>query len=346
MTDWRPDVLGDEFECTDLNLGEENGAPLVATLVRALPRPLSFWDRLWKHTRMLEDVDVLYVHGWNDYFFQKSLARFYTERGARFFAIDLRRYGRSLREGDDPGYVDDLSDYFVEIDLALSLIQGAQAPHTDEVPHGAQQRRLLLLGHSTGGLVVSLWADKNRGRADALMLNSPWLELQISSVARKALAPVMGLRAKLSPKDLALPQLDLGFYSHALRNSCTEEELAIINRQWRPDQAPQVRTGWLSAIIVGQSTLNEGIDVGAPVCVLLSQRSHFGLSWDDEMSHTDTVLEVGSVARSSLKLGSSVTIERIDGAVHDVFLSSPEPRKEAFDRMERWLRGWNAAVRP
>ena len=36
---------------------------------------------------LLEDVDVLYVHGWSDYFFQRRLARVFTSRGARFFLL-------------------------------------------------------------------------------------------------------------------------------------------------------------------------------------------------------------------------------------------------------------------
>ncbi|NLB47905.1 MAG: alpha/beta hydrolase, partial [Microbacteriaceae bacterium] len=66
-------------------------------------------------------------------------------------------------------------------------------------------------------LVLSLWAGRHSGVADALLLNSPWLELQLSSVARKTLAPVVGIRAKLSPHVVALPQIDLGFYWQALR---------------------------------------------------------------------------------------------------------------------------------
>ena len=123
MIEWREDVLGDEFECTDLDLGEDDEGPLAATLVRALPAERSWWQRLVGRTRMLEDVDVLYVHGWSDYFFQKHLARFYTDRGARFFALDLRKYGRSLREGQTHGYIDHLSDYDTEIDLALEIIR-------------------------------------------------------------------------------------------------------------------------------------------------------------------------------------------------------------------------------
>lgn len=344
MTQWRSDVLGEEFECTDIELGEDSEGPLVATLVRALPTPLGFWNRTLGRTRELENCDVLYVHGWSDYFFQKELARFFTSRGARFFALDLRKYGRSLRPGQTFGYIERLEDYDPEIDAAIEIIRDSE--NSSAVTNGAAmgQRKLVLLGHSTGGLVLSLWADRHRGAADALMLNSPWLELQISGAARRAIAAMINLHARYSPHEVTLPQLDLGFYAQAQLANNRSEDAAAVNLAWRPEHAMPVRAGWLKAIIAGHDRIAAGIDVGMPVCMLLSARSEFGLSWNDAMLRADTVLDVDAVARASLRLGASVTIERIDGALHDVFLSEPGARAEAYHRMERWLRGWHAVL--
>lgn len=104
-----------------------------------------------------------------------------------------------------------------------------------------------------------------------------------------------------------------------------------------------VRAGWLSAILAGHARVDAGLEVGAPSCVLLSARSLFGLNWREEMTRCDTVLDLDGVASAALRLGRSVTVERIDGALHDVFLSAPDARAEAYRRLERWLRGWSAA---
>lgn len=339
MTIWRSDVLGDEFECTDIDLGEDHEGPLVATLVRALPVGLGFWDQLRGKERAFESLDVLYVHGWSDYFFQKELARFFTAQGARFFALDLRKYGRSLRDGQAFGYTEDLSDYDTEIDAAIGIIRG-EVVTTSVVP----QRKLLLLGHSTGGLVLSLWADRHRGVADALLLNSPWLELQLSGAVKRAIVPMINFRARHQPLEVAVPQIDLGFYAMAQRASCTPEELAQVNPSWRPPQTMPVRGGWLKAIVDGHERISAGIEVGVPACVLLSARSEFGITWSLDMERADTVLDVEAVAKAALRLGSSVTVERLDGALHDVFLSMPEVRAEAYRRMGSWLTGWQAAT--
>ena len=120
----------------------------------------------WERRRgAASGADVLYVHGWSDYFFNPELARFWTDAGARFFALDLRKYGRSLRPGQTPGYITNLADYDADIEAALAAMG-----HGAMDPIGASARPLILLGHSTGGLTLSLWAARNPGRAAALVL--------------------------------------------------------------------------------------------------------------------------------------------------------------------------------
>jgi len=326
-------VLGHGFERLTLDLGEEYGAPVVATLVRALPSKGRLRAVLGD-SRPLADVDVLYVHGWSDYFFQRRLARFFTDRGARFFAVDLRRYGRSLRPDQTPGYVTDLETYDADIAAALA----AMGRPLDDRPHS---RRLALLGHSTGGLILSLWAHRHPGVASALILNSPWLEFQLSGITRAAVAPLVGLQARMRPLDVA-PQVDLGFYSRAQAESADPDDPVEIDTTWRPEHSWPVHAGWLNAILEGHRRVAGGLAIDAPVCVLLSRRSVPPTRWTDELTRADTVLVVDDIARASLRLGSSVTVERIEGALHDVFLSRPTARRDAYARIDRWIGGFLA----
>ncbi|MFK4761898.1 alpha/beta hydrolase [Microbacterium sp. ZW T5_45] len=334
MADWVPDVLGDEFEQLTLDLGADDEGPVVATLVRALPAPPSWWDRLSGRTRPLDDVDVLYVHGWSDYFFQKRLARFWTSRGARFFALDLRKYGRSLREGQTPGYITDLATY--DEDIAAARAAMAETA-------GVLGRRLVLLGHSTGGLTLSLWASRHPGEASAVILNSPWLEFQVASV-RPLITPVAELQARWAPREVA-PQVDLGFYTRAQAEVADPDDPMTVDLAWRPAQTMAVHAGWFHAIIKGHNAVAAGLSIDAPVCVLLSTRSATPTRWSDDLTRADTVLVVDDIARAALKLGPSVTVERIDGALHDVFLSRREARSEAYARLGRWVTGWAAVGR-
>src|SRR5262245_425016 len=87
---------------------------------------------------------VLYVHGFTDYFFQTHLADFYAARGWDFYALDLRKYGRSLRPHQTPNFVRDIAEYYPELDAAAEQIR-ADGHDT-----------LLVNAHSTGGLVTAL----------------------------------------------------------------------------------------------------------------------------------------------------------------------------------------------
>ncbi|WP_159499110.1 alpha/beta hydrolase [Microbacterium sp. 18062] len=316
---WVPDLLGEGFEQLTLPLtlaGEHS--PLVATLVRHLPRPVVAW------TRPLREVDVLYVHGWSDYFFQRELARFWTGLGARFYALDLHRYGRSTRPGEAPGYADSLDEYDEDIALALDAMRTFER----------SGRRLVLLGHSTGGLTLTLWTARHPGRADALVLNSPWLELQIGALARQAIAPLVSARARFQPFGQH-PVVDLGFYTRA------QTELGVIptpeyRPDWRPAQGFPTHPGWFHAVLTGQAQIAAGTDVGCPALVLLSTRSTPPVRWLPGMTETDSVLVVDEIARAALRIGPLVTVARIDGAIHDVILSAPEPRAHAYAVMRDW----------
>jgi len=331
MADWIPDVLGEEFEQLTLELGEDDEGRVVATLVRALPPERGLVDRFRRRHRVLDDVDVLYVHGWSDYFFQKRLARFWTARGARFFALDLRKYGRSLREGQTPGYVADLATYDDDIAAALSAMGRGEG----------STRRLVLLGHSTGGLTLSLWASRHPEHADAVILNSPWLEFQVAG-ARPLLTPMAELQARWAPRETA-PQVDLGFYTRAQQEVADPEDPMEVNLQWRPVQTMAVHAGWFHAILRGHAAVAAGLSIPAPVCVLLSARSATPTRWSDDLTRADSVLVVEDIARAALRLGPSVTVERIDGALHDVFLSRHDARERAYRVLDRCVTGWAAA---
>ncbi|KRE30002.1 alpha/beta hydrolase [Agromyces sp. Soil535] len=323
---WRPDVLGDGFEQLTLPLGSDDEGEVVATLVRHRPG-----FRLRFTRGAASGADVLYVHGWSDYFFNPELARYWSDAGARFFALDLRKYGRSLRPGQTPGYITNLADYDADIEAALAAMgHGA----TDAA---AFARPLILLGHSTGGLTLSLWAARNPGRAAALVLNSPWLEFQMSRVGREALAPVIAWGAKVNPMG-PMPNVDLGFYTRSVAKEQDGEW--EYSHEWRPDRGFVTHPAWLTAILAGHATVAAGIDVGAPVLTLLSARSTIQPQWDPAMLTTDIVLVVDDIAKRVLKLAPQVSVARIDGALHDVFLSREPARAGAYASITRWLRGY------
>jgi len=51
------------------------------------------------------------------------------------------------------------------------------------------------------------------------------------------------------------------------------------------------------------------------------------------------VLVVDDIARAATRIAATVTIARIDGALHDVFLSAAHARAEAADRLVSFVSG-------
>jgi alpha-beta hydrolase superfamily lysophospholipase len=313
---WTPDILGAPFEQLTLELGEDTQGPVVATLVRSVPHRISAL------AAPLRDVDVLYVHGWSDYFFQKDLARFWNRLGSRFYALDLRKYGRSIRPGQTPGYVASLDDYDADIDAAL-----------DEMRTRGLTRRIVLMGHSTGGLTISLWAARHAGGAAAVVLNSPWLELQTGAIGRQAIAPLVAARARFDPLG-SHPVVDLGFYTRAQRELGTLPESPD---GWRPERGFPTHPGWLAAVMAGHARVAAGLGIDVPVFTLLSTGFTSPLQWAPTMTTTDSVLVVDDIARAATRLGDRVSIARIPDAIHDVFLSGPGARDAAYGALHDWL---------
>ena len=315
---WAPDVLGPDYEALTLDLGDDDEGPVVATLVHYRP-PM---DEVRRPARV-----VLYVHGWSDYFFQTELAEYWHDHGAAFYALDLRKFGRSLRPHQTPGYVDSLTEYDDDLAAALAEIRRA---------HGARSR-VTFMGHSTGGLIGALWANRNPGQLCALVLNSPWLELQGSAVLRNVSTPAITQLARFQPKT-AMPNIDAGFYARTI--DATADGEWTYNPAWRPTPSFPVRAGWLRAIIAGHAEVARGLAIDVPILTLASTRSYISPRWNAAMRSADMVLDVEVIVRRAVQLGRAVTVIRIEGGLHDLSLSPPPVRTRFYAEITRWTIGY------
>jgi alpha-beta hydrolase superfamily lysophospholipase len=314
METFRTDVLGEPFTAETIDVGDDNEGPVVATLVkRAAPSPTP--------------RAVLYLHGFSDYFFHVHVAELFNELGYDFYALDLRKYGRSLLSHQTHGFCTDLTDYYPELDAAHARI-------TERDGHDV----VVVVAHSTGGLIAPLWADarrrEGRAMADAFVLNSPWLDLQGSLLLRTIGTRAIDELGAWLPYQV-VPRSVTEIYTEALHADRQGEwhyDLTL-----KPATGLPIRAGWLRAVRRGHRRLHRGIDVGAPVLVLASKRTSFSEEWSDDVASSDIVLDVEQIAGWAHRLGSHVTIARLDGAIHDVFLSGKDTREEAFEISRCWL---------
>lgn len=305
-----PDVLGEPYLAETIALPPDEEGPVVATLV--LRRAAEPTGRA-----------VLHVHGFCDYFFQTEYAEWWNDRGYDFYAVDLRKYGRSLRPHQTPNYVTDLRQHFPELDAALHRV--VERDGHDHV---------VISAHSTGGLISSLWANERRPDIAGMVLNSPWLDMQggaaIRGIGTRAIKQI-GAR---QPQRV-IPRTVGGHYGRSLHVEHDGEWM--FNTEWKPLDSFPVTFGWLRAIRLGHDEVHSGLEVGCPALVLSSA----GTRWPKEMGEDahgfDIVLEVPQIRQWATALGSRVTYVAIDGARHDVVLSRPEPRATAYAELDRWL---------
>jgi alpha-beta hydrolase superfamily lysophospholipase len=320
---WDRDLL-DGYVSTEIPLpdaqrmpGEPDDVEVVATLVRP--------DEPSRSRRA-----ALYVHGWNDYFFQTHLADHWGGLGFDFYALDLRRYGRSLRRGHVHGFTTDLGEYDQELDAATDLI-------------AADHDELVVIGHSTGGLITSLWTARRPGRVSALVLNSPWLDLQGSALVRAIGAPVIDALGARSPTAV-LRAPDPGHYARTLHRSLEGEWDYDLDIKLSP--GPPIRVGWLRAVIQGQRRVAGGLGIEVPVLVLASARTSFARRWSEDLRVVDTVLDVEQIAARAVRLGRSVTVVRVEEGLHDLVLSAPSVRDQVLAEMSRFVRGYVLPASP
>jgi alpha-beta hydrolase superfamily lysophospholipase len=325
VTGWVPDVLPGYWQRT-IALGSDPAGEgdIVATLVR-------------RGERTGAEHAVLAVHGYTDYFFNTALADHFADRGFAFYALDLQKCGRSRRDGQTPHFITDLAHYDAELEHALSAIREPARPGRPGRPPS-----VLVYGHSSGGLIVSLWLDRLRRRdptahagVGGLVLNSPFLDLRGPVVLRlSATSALIAGLSRVRSKGVVRGPTEGGYGTTLHRDYHGEFDY---NLQWKPLGGFPITFGWLHAIRRGQVRLHRGLDVGVPNLILRSDHTVRESSEPASMQCGDAVLDVTQIARWAGCIGNRTTIVPVPDAKHDVFLSLVKPRQLAYRELNLWL---------
>ncbi len=310
-TVWSSDVALPGFEAATLHFPDDYEGPVVATLVRrkaAMPTRRAF----------------LHVHGFVDYFFQAHLAEQCNAHGFNFYALDLRKYGRSLLPKQHPNFCKNITEYYADITAAIKIITGEE-----------DNTYLAVSGHSTGGLIMSLYAAEGaeKARVDALFLNSPFFDFNLSPPLKAATA-IAAQIGTLSPF-MSLPEALSPLYAQSLHKDHYGEWQ--FDTRWKPIKGFPACFGWLHAIRTAQARLRKGLAITCPVLGMHSDKSIYGKKWDESFHTGDAVLSVDHIKRNSLHLGSNVTLVEIKDGLHDLTLSRQDVRNKVFEELFAWL---------
>lgn len=302
--------LNTDFEFENISLESEDDGVLCATLIKS---------KLNNKNKKA----VLYVHGYIDYFFHPHVADKFHEYGFDFYAIDLRRYGRSLQEGNKPNFCSHINEYFEEIDIAIDRIK-------------KNNENIYLLGHSTGGLIGASYMNEGRNKQHikGLILNSPFLDMNQSSILTEVMYSVVKTMSWLFPKGFSNKGLSPIYAESVHRQFKGEWDF---NLKWKPTAGYPVYFKWFTAIVEAQKKLVNS-DIKVPVLLMHSNESLKPKKHFKEVFVKDTVLDVEDMKRIGPSLGSDVKMVSVKDGMHDLFLSAKGVRKNAFKEMFAWLR--------
>jgi alpha-beta hydrolase superfamily lysophospholipase len=308
---WSADTLLPGFEARTLHFPEDYDGPVQATLVRRMASTPT--------TRA-----VLYVHGFIDYFFQAHLAEEFNSHSYNFYALDLRKYGRSMGGARHPNYCRDIREYYPEITAAIGVISEEDGNDF-----------MVLNGHSTGGLITSLYAAEGSRRDEikALVLNSPFFDFNVAPSVKAVSGIIAGLGALAPFASISGGVSDLYPKSiHKDYNGEWDFDLIL-----KPVKGFPAYLGWLRAIRSAHSRVRRGLAISCPVLVLHSDKSVYGKEWSEDFHEGDAVLNVAHIREGGRHLGPKVTEVEIKGGLHDLTLSRKDVREHAFAEMFDWL---------
>lgn len=312
---YHTDILGDGYQQLTLHFPDDYDGPVVATLIR-------------KKAATPTRKAVLYIHGFIDYFFQTEMAEQFNRHAYDFYALDLRKYGRSKRAHQVLFSVHDLHEYDAEINEALRVI--AEEGHDSVV----------LAGHSTGGLITTLYAAHypHHPLIKALWLNSPFYDFNLNLLKKRLGLPIISKIGQYFPR-VRIPSGLNPLYVSSLHRAFHGEW--DFNLLWKPKSYPAVALGFIHAIYEAQKELQQGVFFNIPVLVMHAHRTRSPKKWSIQAQNSDIILDVQDIERLANKLQGDVNVMTIHNGVHDLVLSAPAVREWVYEQLFSWLQSKN-----
>lgn len=318
-TSWHADIL-QGYEARYVNQGDEFDGPCRSTIVRL---------KCEKQSRR----GFLYIHGFNDYFFQSEMGQRFVDSGYHFYAVDLRRYGRSKEPWQYPYNIRDARKYYEDIDSALAQMR---RDGIDDITLG---------GHSTGGLIVTAYGiDKSDAvEVDRIVTDSPFYAWNFNATYRHILIPTVRNLSSII-KNVKIPQGHCDGYAYSLLKEFDGEW--SYNTDWKMIYSPPVTFSWVGQI---QSTQNKvkkhGDKLRVPLLVMHSSRKIDGCNYTPEFQYGDAVLDPEMIQDVALRLRKvsrlPVEICVIDSGLHDLILSKLPHRDAAYDSIFAFIRKYS-----
>ena len=268
---------------------------------------------------------IIYIHGYIDYFFHPHVAERFIQNEFDFYALDLRKYGRSLLSYQRENYCKSITEYFEEISLVINQIY--EKGNSD----------IYLFGHSTGGLVAANYANfgEEKDKVSGLILNSPFLDFYEGEFKKNIILAACNTLTLFSDYAYINNMLSSVYVQSIHKKYKGEWDF---NLKWKYTQGFPTYFKWVLAIHEAHERLRKYSNLQIPVLVMHSSASTKLSKFSEEAYRKDIVLDVEDIKTRGANLGSKVTLLEVENAMHDIFLSPKAVREQAFKDMLEWLK--------
>lgn len=260
---------------------------------------------------------LLWIDGLNASFIHYHVTR---KLNIDVIALDLKRCGRSKKGDDVPHYTSDFRKYIKYIDYVVDNFCG----HYDEI---------ILYGHSTGGLIVTLYgAYLNMSKrsnikiilnAPLFKINKPWYILFILKYIIYYIGRLACFLDKLFGTRFGLIKLDRG--NDINWYVMMKHKLYYVNGFLSSIYNLPVRLGFVTNVIKYHNLLHKGkLKIECPVLIIHSNRSGLGGEGNKCMCVSDNILNIDHIKKYSkiIEHSNNVKIVEIVDGCHDVLLSN------------------------
>ena len=269
---------------------------------------------------------VLYIHGFNDYFFNKEFAANFLNQGYSFFAIDLHNHGKNMTPNSKRYYFTDVKEFYPEINQVVDIIKNEY-----------KIENITLYGISQGGLIAALYENDNK-RVNQLILDSPFFDFNFNWFLENLGLPIVAKLGTFFPT-FVLKSDEVNVFGKTIHKDFDGEWDIDMNLKSITTNAP-IYLGWINAVYQAQQRLQNGLDIKIPSLVLYSNKSTNEQSNKKYLHTTDIVLDVKDMNKYSSMLSkdkSLITKEEIPNAMHGILISPKPIRQGAYKKIFNWL---------
>ncbi|MXV38875.1 alpha/beta fold hydrolase [Flavobacteriaceae bacterium Ap0902] len=308
---YEKDILGDRFKALTLEFPDDYEGKVIATLIK-------------RESEIQTTKAILYIHGFNDYYFQKELALWFNANHFDFYAIDLRKYGRSWLPHQKLNNVRNLKEYDAEIRKSIQIM--LQEDH-DEI---------IMMGHSTGGLILTNFVSRyNNPAIKGIILNSPFYDFNLNGWVKHIAIPLGDKLGTLFPNI----KTGGGFnelYGKGLHKDYEGEWK--YNLIWKPNVPPKVNLGFIHAIKSAQDEVRKGIESPYPFLIMHADKSTYPKEMNQDVFTSDIILNVAHIKEGGENIQGSLKDVPIKDGIHDLILSRKKVREKVYETMGDFLK--------